>query len=590
LIHFYKRAKMGDLGSLNFSVNYENNKLDIKIIQCQGLKDADGIGKSDPYVRLFILPGRHTELKTKTVNNNLNPVFNSSFSFTLTTAQVLAKTAIFQVFDSDFGKDGKLGEARVPFAELQLNQGGEVDYWRTLVPITETLKSTPVVKSRASTSSVSSTVVSRESSVSKKVSNVSSFSATAFPSEHASYSQEYLSSAHRTDHSGMNIRDLNNRLDEVVQKNKNYGEVDTKLIINLLSKKVNDKVSSQVVLSQIEQHLQPLSDEYNQLAMINAEIEILKRENEIMQTRTDEIEEKIRNRSEKERELSNTLRDWESKHHQFGRERDTIESRRQSHEIQLVEAREQHKLILEQLKMMKLDYGKWQGQLNIINQKLELVGSERERLWTSYSAEFEREVECPNIYWEVINEYSKRMDDEVSKLKEMYVSYNSEIKGFEGKEIARLNTTLNETSYAGHGDLNGILGEMEVVKTRMLELEMDKLSIRQKIFEVRFAIDQEEALFLAQFDAKEGALAFLRVEYEAMKRKFFSNMSRVEESEVTRYSRMIDDGSDWVGRKSSKFDSSDRRVIMGLSLTPRVDNDQGEVIGWDIEEHMETVH
>ena len=35
-----------------------------------------------------------------------------------------------------------------------------------------------------------------------------------------------------------------------------------------------------------------------------------------------------------------------------------------------------------------------------------------------------------------------RMDDEVSKLKEMYVSYNSEIKGFEGKEIARLNTTL----------------------------------------------------------------------------------------------------------------------------------------------------
>ena len=30
--------------------------------------------------------------------------------------------------------------------------------------------------------------------------------------------------------------------------------------------------------------------------------------------------------------------------------------------------------------------------------------------------------------------------------------------------------------------------------------------------------------------------------------RFFSNMSRVEESEVTRYSRMIDDGSDWVGR------------------------------------------
>ena len=35
---------------------------------------------------------------------------------------------------------------------------------------------------------------------------------------------------------------------------------------------------------------------------------------------------------------------------------------------------------------------------------------------------------------------------------------------------------------------------------RMLELEMDRLSFRQKIFEVRFALDQEEALFMAQVE------------------------------------------------------------------------------------------
>ena len=35
-----------------------------------------------------------------------------------------------------------------------------------------------------------------------------------------------------------------------------------------------------------------------------------------------------------------------------------------------------------------------------------------------------------------------RMDDEVGKLKEMYMSYNNEMQGFEGKEIARLNSTL----------------------------------------------------------------------------------------------------------------------------------------------------
>ena len=34
------------------------------------------------------------------------------------------------------------------------------------------------------------------------------------------------------------------------------------------------------------------------------------------------------------------------------------------------------------------------------------------------------------------------MDEEVKNLRELYVSYNAEIKGFEGREIARLNATL----------------------------------------------------------------------------------------------------------------------------------------------------
>ena len=43
-------------------------------------------------------------------------------------------------------------------------------------------------------------------------------------------------------------------------------------------------------------------------------------------------------------------------------------------------------------------------------------------------------------------------------------------------------------------------------------------------------------------------------------------------------------------RKSGKYTSSDRRVVMGLSLTPQVSTKDGEVVGWNIEEHTETVH
>lgn len=38
-------------------------------------------GKVDPYVRVFLMPGTHNELKTKVMKNNLNPTFNDEFSF-----------------------------------------------------------------------------------------------------------------------------------------------------------------------------------------------------------------------------------------------------------------------------------------------------------------------------------------------------------------------------------------------------------------------------------------------------------------------------------------------------------------------------
>ncbi len=41
------------------------------------------MGKSDPYLRIYMLPGRHMELKTKTKSNTLNPIYNETFSFTV---------------------------------------------------------------------------------------------------------------------------------------------------------------------------------------------------------------------------------------------------------------------------------------------------------------------------------------------------------------------------------------------------------------------------------------------------------------------------------------------------------------------------
>lgn len=46
------------------------------------------LGKLDAYVRVFLMPGTHMELKTKIVKNNLNPVYNDEFSFVVSTCIV----------------------------------------------------------------------------------------------------------------------------------------------------------------------------------------------------------------------------------------------------------------------------------------------------------------------------------------------------------------------------------------------------------------------------------------------------------------------------------------------------------------------
>ena len=62
-------------------VSYDSStqKLSVFVVECQGLKKTDLFGKSDPFVKLFLLPGAHTEIKTKVIKKTLNPVFNEEF-------------------------------------------------------------------------------------------------------------------------------------------------------------------------------------------------------------------------------------------------------------------------------------------------------------------------------------------------------------------------------------------------------------------------------------------------------------------------------------------------------------------------------
>lgn len=52
-------------------------KLTVTIVRATSLKNQEFVGKSDPYVVLYVRPV--LKVKTKVVDDNLNPVWNETF-------------------------------------------------------------------------------------------------------------------------------------------------------------------------------------------------------------------------------------------------------------------------------------------------------------------------------------------------------------------------------------------------------------------------------------------------------------------------------------------------------------------------------
>ncbi|KAM1155131.1 hypothetical protein EV1_025832 [Malus domestica] len=55
--------------------------LEVKLVQAKELTNKDIVGKSDPFARLYIRPLPNRMKRSKTINNDLNPIWNEHFEF-----------------------------------------------------------------------------------------------------------------------------------------------------------------------------------------------------------------------------------------------------------------------------------------------------------------------------------------------------------------------------------------------------------------------------------------------------------------------------------------------------------------------------
>ncbi|KAK9070913.1 hypothetical protein SSX86_009481 [Deinandra increscens subsp. villosa] len=104
--------------------------LEVKLIEAKELTNKDIIGKSDPYATLFVRPLRDRMKNSKTINNQLNPIWNEHFEFTVEDPNTQYFT--IRVFDDEGVQASELiGCGHFPIKDLE--PGKVKDTWIKLV-------------------------------------------------------------------------------------------------------------------------------------------------------------------------------------------------------------------------------------------------------------------------------------------------------------------------------------------------------------------------------------------------------------------------------------------------------------------------
>ncbi|KAK8630401.1 hypothetical protein V6N13_079197 [Hibiscus sabdariffa] len=108
--------------------------LTVTIVKANDLKNMEMIGKSDPYVVVYIRP--LFKVKTKVIENNLHPIWNETFELIVEDRETQELTV--EVFDQDIGQDKSLGIAKIRLIDLEPETPKEVNL--SLLSSLDTLK------------------------------------------------------------------------------------------------------------------------------------------------------------------------------------------------------------------------------------------------------------------------------------------------------------------------------------------------------------------------------------------------------------------------------------------------------------------
>ncbi|KAL6502094.1 Synaptotagmin-5 [Orobanche gracilis] len=104
--------------------------LEVKLIEAKELTNKDIIGKSDPFAKICIRPLRDRTKTSKTIDNQINPIWNEHFEFEV--EDVSTQNLTVKVYDDEGIQAAELiGCAQIPLHNLE--PGKVKDVWLKLV-------------------------------------------------------------------------------------------------------------------------------------------------------------------------------------------------------------------------------------------------------------------------------------------------------------------------------------------------------------------------------------------------------------------------------------------------------------------------
>ncbi|XP_039141530.1 synaptotagmin-5-like [Dioscorea cayenensis subsp. rotundata] len=110
-------------------------RLTVTVVKASDLKNMEIIGKSDPYVIMYVRP--MFKVKTKVIRNNLNPEWNENFDMVIEDKET--QSIILEVLDEDnMAQDKRLGIVKFSLNELEPEVSKEIDL--RLLPALDMLK------------------------------------------------------------------------------------------------------------------------------------------------------------------------------------------------------------------------------------------------------------------------------------------------------------------------------------------------------------------------------------------------------------------------------------------------------------------